>query len=331
LPTLVRWLAAPAALALLLGAGLFLHWWMAEAFYDKNYAPAQPIKFSHELHAGQYKIDCLYCHSNTQQGKHGGVPPTSICLGCHGADKGNVGANKAEIIKLRRMTDPASDGYLTMDGTRKEGGSVHWNRVHLLPDHVYFSHEWHVKAGVGCETCHGPVDKMVTLKQVANLSMGWCIQCHRSNNYVSKGDKADAFLVGTGDYDVLRHRIRPDDVVRLVPEMERIQGHQDSHGSASAAHGDAHHGDAHHGDAHHGDAHHAQTKRYGYNGSIDHQVQTMEYFTHGQEAKLQQLLKQHPDLPRWRVQDLPETHRAFYGDQAKHWQNAPTHCSTCHQ
>jgi hypothetical protein len=137
------------ALLLVVGAVWFLVWFRG-AFDDKGYAPLQPIAFSHQLHAGEMNMDCAFCHFNAERGKHAGVPPMSVCLGCHGADKGAVASKSPEIAKLLAIADKGS--YAGEDGTVHEGGVVHWNRVHKLPDHVYFSHQWHTKAGVACQT-----------------------------------------------------------------------------------------------------------------------------------------------------------------------------------
>ena len=142
---------------LVLVAGTFISWF-AGAFDDQGYAPEQPIAYSHKLHAGDMHIPCLFCHFNAERGKHAGVPPMSVCLGCHGQGLGGVAANRPEIQKLQAIIDKGS--YSDADGLIHDGGVVHWARVHKLPDHVYFSHQWHVKAGVACQTCHGPVETM---------------------------------------------------------------------------------------------------------------------------------------------------------------------------
>lgn len=355
-------------LTLVVVAG-FCYWVLFVGFYDVGYAPSQPIAYSHRLHAGEYGMDCQYCHWNAAKGKHAGVPPASVCLGCHGSDKGQVGAGLPEVARLLAMIEHGPDGsydITTADGrrVRKEGGVVHWERVHLLPDHVYFSHEWHVGAGVACQTCHGPIEEMEVVYQYEDLSMGWCIQCHRQDTYVGgqeyladgeiteawnaikalrqAGDETKAaaleaeiaakverqsrsFRVGVGDYDVLRSRIRPDDVVEMVKEMDRIA----ADGRSGDGSGDTHGGGY--------DEHHLPTGARPMRGIHDPGESeggfTLAYFTDGQEARLKELLAAYPDLPRWRIQDLPETHRAFYGAETglEHLQNAPTHCNTCHQ
>ncbi len=288
--------------------------WFRGAFDDKGYAPLQPIAFSHQLHAGELKMDCAYCHFNAERGKHAGVPPMSVCLGCHGPDKGGVQAKSPEIAKLLSIADKGS--YTGEDGVVHEGGVVHWNRVHKLPDHVYFSHQWHVKAGVACQTCHGAVEEMAVVRQHATLSMGWCLDCHRKSNYVG-GVQFDGhpatFTVGTANYDVVRHPTRtPTDPVVVFAERD-VAGKPKL---AADAHGHAEPAPA------------ANT--------ADKRASTHSAFI--------EQLKANPTLPRWRVADLPATHQKGYydlykksdgtmafDDFSKTFMNAPTHCSTCHQ
>ncbi len=129
--------------------------------YNKGYQPDQPIPFSHKLHAGQYKIDCKYCHVGTEVSRHASVPALNVCMNCHMTVK-----TDSEWIK--KLTKAYNSGK-----------SVAWKKVHLLPDHVKFNHAPHIKAGKDCTTCHGQVAEMEKVEQVAPLSMGWCVNCHR--------------------------------------------------------------------------------------------------------------------------------------------------------
>ncbi len=128
----------------------------------KNYMPSQPVPFSHQLHAGQMKLDCRYCHNTVEQAGHAAVPPTATCMGCHI----NVKTDSPRLAPVR-------DSWAT-------GQPVDWVRVHHLPDYVYFNHSVHVARGIGCATCHGPVDKMEKVYTFSDLSMGWCLDCHRN-------------------------------------------------------------------------------------------------------------------------------------------------------
>jgi len=156
----------------------------------KNYQPEQPIFYSHKVHAGVNQISCLYCHSNAMDSKHATVPPLNVCMNCHAAindyskgpklyrEDGQEVDGTAEIQKLYSFTgyDPKTGKYDT-----KDAKPVEWVKIHNLPDHVFFSHMQHTRAGkVQCQTCHGPIQEMNEVKQFAELSMGWCINCHRT-------------------------------------------------------------------------------------------------------------------------------------------------------
>ena len=133
---------------------------------QQNYAPDQPIKFSHKIHAGENGIDCLYCHTTAEYGKSAGIPATNLCMNCHVLIREGTNSGKFEISKV-------------VDATEK-GNPVDWIRIHNLPDHVFFSHAVHVGSGkLDCAQCHGPVEEMHLMKQYSELSMGWCVNCHR--------------------------------------------------------------------------------------------------------------------------------------------------------
>lgn len=160
---------------------------------QQGYQPTQPIKFSHELHAGTHKIDCQYCHTSAAKGKTSGIPSLNTCMNCHkNVQKGPVYGTE-EIAKIYDAVgwDVATQKYV------RAPKPVEWVRIHNLPDHVYFNHAQHVVAGkIDCQTCHGPVQEMKEVYQFAPLSMGWCVNCHRqtevqfaSNNYYSTYEK----------------------------------------------------------------------------------------------------------------------------------------------
>ncbi len=134
---------------------------------SQNYEPDQPIKFSHKIHAGQNKIDCKYCHFTVEQSKSAGIPPMDLCLNCHSLVREGTRSGKFEIAKVIEANEKQMP--------------VEWIRVHNLPDHVFFSHAQHVNAGkMDCIECHGNVIEMDVIRQVQDLSMGWCIDCHRT-------------------------------------------------------------------------------------------------------------------------------------------------------
>jgi hypothetical protein len=133
--------------------------------YNQGYAPDQPIPFSHELHAGQYKIDCNYCHSGVAVSRHAAVPSLNICMNCHLVINGKSEEGKKHIDRLRTAYN--------------NNEPIEWQKVHLLPDHVKFNHAAHINKGKECTTCHGPIETMEKVYQWSSLSMGWCVNCHR--------------------------------------------------------------------------------------------------------------------------------------------------------
>ncbi len=155
---------------------------------SQSYEPEQPIFYSHKVHAGTNQISCLYCHGNTEVGKQANIPAVNICMNCHMGINEYKGAplhrpngeevnGTAEIQKLYRYAGYESGK--TWDASKAK--PIAWTRIHNLPDHVYFNHSQHVKAGkVQCQTCHGEIQKMDEVYQYADLSMGWCINCHRN-------------------------------------------------------------------------------------------------------------------------------------------------------
>ena len=129
---------------------------------NQGYAPAQPITYSHAVHAGALKIACQYCHFGAQRGRYAGIPPAQVCMNCHK----QVKKEHPEVQKVVQAIE--------------KNEPIEWVRVHNLPDHVYFNHAPHVEAGLACLECHGPVQEMGRVKQFASLTMGWCLDCHRT-------------------------------------------------------------------------------------------------------------------------------------------------------
>lgn len=155
---------------------------------QKDYMPEQPIFYSHKVHAGVNQINCLYCHAGAEKSKHAMIPSENICMNCHktiseygGADlytaEGKKVNGTAEIQKLYDHVgwDKKAQAYT------KPGKPIQWTKIHNLPDHVYFNHSQHVVAGKQqCQTCHGAITEMDEVHQFAELSMGWCVNCHRT-------------------------------------------------------------------------------------------------------------------------------------------------------
>jgi cytochrome c2 len=148
----------------------------------QDYAPKQPIAFPHDLHAGKNEIDCKYCHSAARTSKTSGIPSANVCMNCHKAVQEGCRTGKTEIQKLYDYIgwNPDSMKYMTADGKMKTDTVIEWVKVHNLPDFVYFNHSQHVEVGkVACQKCHGEVEKMQEVKQFSELTMGWCVNCHR--------------------------------------------------------------------------------------------------------------------------------------------------------
>ena len=121
----------------------------------------QPVLFSHRHHAGELKIDCRYCHTSVEKSGFAGVPPTQTCMTCH-----------SQLFVNSPLLTPVRESFAS-------GQPIRWNRVHDLPDYVYFDHSVHVEKGVGCSTCHGRVDDMPLVWKDQTLFMQWCLNCHR--------------------------------------------------------------------------------------------------------------------------------------------------------
>jgi len=178
----------------------------------QGYKPVQPIKFSHQIHAGVNQIECQYCHGGAFKSKNASIPSANVCMNCHNtvtAADHYDGETSPEIAKIYRAVDWDPE-------TRTYGNNpkpIEWVRVHNLPDFAYFNHSQHVVvAGVECQTCHGPIQDMEEVYQYSPLTMKWCIDCHKEtsintdNAYydqlieahekLKKGEKMTAAMVG---------------------------------------------------------------------------------------------------------------------------------------
>ena len=141
--------------------------WVTQAHVARD----QPIQFSHERHVAGNGIDCRYCHTSVEDSSFAGIPPTKTCMNCH-----------SQIFANSPFLEPVRSSFRT-------GTSILWTRVDDLPDFVYFNHSIHLHKGIGCTTCHGPVDRMPLMRQEASLQMEWCLDCHRNpEQYVRPRD-----------------------------------------------------------------------------------------------------------------------------------------------
>jgi mono/diheme cytochrome c family protein len=185
----------------------------------ENYQPSQPIAFPHDTHAGVNGIDCKYCHNSVAKSKSAGIPTVNVCMNCHKQINGEGKPYAAEIKKIYSAAgyDPTGSGKYT--GNTKP---IVWNKVHVLPDHVYFNHSQHVVVGgIDCKQCHGDMTKMSEAVKVQpveelnkiegniklskpTLTMGWCIECHGAKE-VSLGDGKNGY------YDEIHRRLRDND------------------------------------------------------------------------------------------------------------------------
>ena len=155
---------------------------------NRGYSPRQPVVYSHAVHAGGMKIPCQYCHYGAERGRYAGIPSAQVCMNCHA----QVLKDNPEVVKVKKAL--------------AESKPIEWVRIHRVPDFVYFDHSIHVKKGVACQTCHGPVETMGRVTQEAPLTMGWCLDCHRRSWPKAKEradvaalnmPKEDAFPPGT--------------------------------------------------------------------------------------------------------------------------------------
>ncbi len=171
---------------------------------QQYYQPEQPVWFSHKVHAGQNQIDCKYCHFTADKSMHSGIPPVAVCMNCHNQVKKGKVTGEIEIAKV-------IEAYNNRE-------PIEWVKVHNLPDHVYFNHSQHVNVGkMDCTECHGDVAKMDEIIQVNDLSMGWCIDCHRTKEVnfankfydqykqlheeIAKGEKSKVLVTDVGGED----------------------------------------------------------------------------------------------------------------------------------
>lgn len=206
-----RLLTVILSVAVLLTSSVFVTSFLFNAKLPDNhqgYEPVQPISYSHRLHAGELGLACLHCHSGAERSRTAGIPSAGVCMNCHRfvtAPWVNVKAEGDLATKEKRaprqVVSPeleklyvavGLDMEMKLDSIRP-ASLVEWVKVHNLPGFVSFNHSAHVTAGVECQTCHGPVETMERVRQVSDLSMGWCVNCHREVNANGvKGIKVNA-------------------------------------------------------------------------------------------------------------------------------------------
>ncbi|WP_338357469.1 cytochrome c3 family protein [Yeosuana marina] len=187
-----QFLVLVTVIFLLLSSAYFVYGYLMQIGVDQGYQPVQPIHFSHKIHAGDNAIDCKYCHSSARVSKTSGIPSLNVCMNCHKSIYEYKGETSLEYSKefydgeIKKLYAAAGWDDANQQYTG-ESTPVKWVRIHNLPDFVYFNHSQHVTvAGVECQTCHGPVQEMEIVQQFAPLTMGWCIDCHRTTNVKMK-------------------------------------------------------------------------------------------------------------------------------------------------
>lgn len=159
-----------------LGAGLYVPTVVYYGFSPRatavGYEPKQPVEYSHALHAGQLGLDCRYCHTTVETSAFAAVPPAQTCMNCHTAVQG----------QSTRNPDPkkVENKLALVHESWDKGTVIPWQKIHDLPDYVFFNHSAHVTKGIGCASCHGRVDQMEVVHQEQPLSMSWCLDCHRN-------------------------------------------------------------------------------------------------------------------------------------------------------
>ena len=152
-----------------------------------NYQPEQPIAFSHKIHAGDNGIDCNYCHVSARKSKHSSIPSANVCMNCHASIVEGSIAGTTELQKIYDAVGYDPDSRTYIEGYEQK--PIEWVRIHNLPDLSYFNHSQHVTVGqLECQECHGTIEEMDVVKQHSELTMGWCIECHRETEVKMEGN-----------------------------------------------------------------------------------------------------------------------------------------------
>lgn len=198
--TIARFLG-PALLVGMIGAIALIAEYHKPAYQtDAETAPEQPVPFSHDHHVGGFGLDCQYCHGSAEKSSFAGIPPTHTCMTCH-----------SQVWTNAEMLAPVRESY-------ENDEPLEWTRVYDLPEFVQFDHQSHVTSGVGCETCHGRVDRMPLTRQVRPLTMEWCLDCH-SDPAAQLRPRDEVYTMG---WDEQHPGRRPDLIDEYGIETERL-------------------------------------------------------------------------------------------------------------
>lgn len=184
-------------LALVLGGGStavgFFWYYGSPKYYEVGYRPKQPVPYSHKLHADDLGIDCRYCHITVEKSSVAIIPPTQTCMNCH------------------TLVLPESQKLLPIRESWANGKPMEWIKVHKIPDFAYFNHSAHIRAGVGCVSCHGHIEQMEVVAVNQPLSMGWCLDCHRN---------PDMYLRKSEDVTNMKY-VTPDNQLELAAQLRK--------------------------------------------------------------------------------------------------------------
>jgi hypothetical protein len=193
-----------AVVVVCLGTTVIAGFWYygSPEYVDVGYRPTQPVPYSHKLHAGDLGMDCRYCHSAVERSAKANVPPTQTCMNCH------------------KLVLPESEKLLAVRESYATKVPIQWNKVHKLPDFVYFNHSAHLNAGVGCASCHGNVAEMDVVRQVKPLSMGWCLDCHRNPDQALRPSSEITNMKWTPPTDQAEFAKRVKEEKRINPPVD---------------------------------------------------------------------------------------------------------------
>jgi hypothetical protein len=158
---------------------------------DPEEAPDQPIAFYHSVHAGENQIPCMYCHYTADRSTSAGIPSVRLCVGCHVPGSSVAPPQQAQLAFPTQERDSVwfAEATKLVEYWRNQE-TIPWVRIHKLPEHVRFPHSMHVRSGVQCQTCHGPVEEMEKVYRFSSLQMGWCVDCHRGDLPLSEAEEA---------------------------------------------------------------------------------------------------------------------------------------------
>lgn len=177
-------------------------YYFSPEYTDVGYQPVQPVAYSHKLHAGDLGINCLYCHATVDRAPVAVVPPTQVCMNCHRTVKRDS-ALMAPVVE-----------------SSSSGRPLRWVRVHNLPGYAYFDHRPHLRAGVGCASCHGRVDQMDVVSQAKPLSMSWCLDCHRNPDLFLRPEHEVTTMDWSAPKDQLQFAARVKAAKQLKPPVD---------------------------------------------------------------------------------------------------------------